>query len=667
MSVMRIFTAESKDEQAFNVIKKSKWTTWKLLISGEYSDSPFHFGKLSFYFAETEDKRFSAILYKGTILPFKRIVAVAEVIDTSQKEIIAGAMMRQIREELGLYITYPEDINIKKYDLFKEYYSGDKQIKAGNENDYIYLKKIEKSTRERKVTEYPLPNIYDERKLSDFLANFTSAARSRKNDFVLASLRLTGVEPDEKLDELHQVFYFYQNFEQWLHDLTTKIGKERAIPQLIKVLESTKVPDIKSDLAKFLERYADEKEVENLFLRLLMDCDEHIFRISADALGKIRSKKAITPLRNLLQYQKSYIRRVAVKTLAEIDVELSIQDIVLRFNDKDISVRNYAYHALIPVNSDLLIPNLRQISKTRSDHVRQLIYKLLEKNGKFGIEFLIGFLGSSNKIERDFGIYGLVYLGPATEQYIIEEFVNENPLTRCSAIKVLTLIDSDRAPSQISACLSNDKDLTVQLEAVRAITAIGNNHSVKALITAIENGNKAIIKNATQALAMIGSREQIKSFDYKIFSILLKFAEETAAESVNTAKQALKNHSDIWSSNPEMLDLLLNSKFPEMALSNFIKISVPPFNVFNVFNEIIKHTSICRQAARNIVKLGVGDHLNEFFKYAAVAAAKEYYEAEPGSKSEALKVLRRISAVFPTLIKDEIDNKKLLKLLKISV
>lgn len=211
MPMMQVFTPESEENDAFNWIKKQKWIEWEFLLSGEYSATPYHYGNLSFHLAHSKDKRFWAVLYKGTFFPVRRIVAVAEVIKSCPVEIIAGAMLRKVKDDLHLYVEYYQDINIKNYEIFREYFSGDKLIDAGNIEDYTYPGKINQKKKSGKtIVKASIPNLNNKKSLSTFFTNFKYPSRYRNIEFVqiaalLVDMKLSPNEPSEG----HQIYKFF--------------------------------------------------------------------------------------------------------------------------------------------------------------------------------------------------------------------------------------------------------------------------------------------------------------------------------------------------------------------------------------------------------------------------------------------------------------------------
>jgi hypothetical protein len=93
---IRIYTYVcEKDAEEFARLKKQKWGQWDFLVSGEWSQSPYHQGNHRFFIASTPDHGYWAL--KSTGFP-TRIIAIARVQGDLCLEKIAGQMMRAVAD-----------------------------------------------------------------------------------------------------------------------------------------------------------------------------------------------------------------------------------------------------------------------------------------------------------------------------------------------------------------------------------------------------------------------------------------------------------------------------------------------------------------------------------------------------------------------------------------
>lgn len=97
-------------------MKRKRWTGWRFFVAGEWSQGPYHEGKVTFDYSFTDDRRFWAVKFRA--FP-SRIVAVAEALPDQSTEEILGLMLKGIRENNGPYIDYvysaqEEDLDFDK-------------------------------------------------------------------------------------------------------------------------------------------------------------------------------------------------------------------------------------------------------------------------------------------------------------------------------------------------------------------------------------------------------------------------------------------------------------------------------------------------------------------------------------------------------------------------
>jgi hypothetical protein len=104
----------------FRRLKRRTSGAWTLLISGEWSQTPWHQGNHKFYIRCSKDNRFWALLSSG--FP-NRIVAMAHFPDGSHPEIAGAEMMRKVREQGGDYIDMVNEYGgIDSNAFFKAYF-----------------------------------------------------------------------------------------------------------------------------------------------------------------------------------------------------------------------------------------------------------------------------------------------------------------------------------------------------------------------------------------------------------------------------------------------------------------------------------------------------------------------------------------------------------------
>lgn len=119
---MKITTHKDDDIQAFRQMKRKTKGGWTFLMSGEWSQSPYHQGRVQFYVRKSEDNRDWAILSYGFV---KRIVVVASFIHPVTVEVASGIMLHVLRKRRGEYIEFFEKFGKFDDEKFLEIYEGE--------------------------------------------------------------------------------------------------------------------------------------------------------------------------------------------------------------------------------------------------------------------------------------------------------------------------------------------------------------------------------------------------------------------------------------------------------------------------------------------------------------------------------------------------------------
>jgi hypothetical protein len=117
---MDIYTCyvQQQSEQ-FSRIKRRTSGKWTFLMSGEWSQSPYHQGNQRFYIRNSPDKRYWALLSSG--FP-KRIIAVAHTPEPREIEEVTAKMMGACKRAGGDYIDLINDSGDLDARKFWNYY-----------------------------------------------------------------------------------------------------------------------------------------------------------------------------------------------------------------------------------------------------------------------------------------------------------------------------------------------------------------------------------------------------------------------------------------------------------------------------------------------------------------------------------------------------------------
>jgi len=117
MEIVTIYT--KADEERFLRLKRRTSGKWTFLVSGEWSQSPYHQGNISFYIRSSDDNRYWALMSGG--FP-RRIIAVADAPEDTRLEIAGGEMMRMVRAQDGDYIDLVHESGDIDFEAFWKTY-----------------------------------------------------------------------------------------------------------------------------------------------------------------------------------------------------------------------------------------------------------------------------------------------------------------------------------------------------------------------------------------------------------------------------------------------------------------------------------------------------------------------------------------------------------------
>lgn len=116
---MKIATYLSDDKTLFRQLKTQTTGDWRLIVSGEWSESPYHQGDLQFYARSSIDKINWGILARG--FP-NRIVVAASFDEPTEIEFASAIMLKVLENEGGEYIELAHQFGEIDSNLFWDTY-----------------------------------------------------------------------------------------------------------------------------------------------------------------------------------------------------------------------------------------------------------------------------------------------------------------------------------------------------------------------------------------------------------------------------------------------------------------------------------------------------------------------------------------------------------------
>ncbi len=124
-------------------------------------------------------------------------------------------------------------------------------------------------------------------------------------------------------------------------DILGRIKDKKAVPVIIDVLNEKKMT-MRCNAARALGNIGDKRAAPAL-IRLLGDHEWQVRFYAVEALGKIGDKDASKPLANLLLIDSSQrVRFAAIEGLAALDSRAEYRAVLEAFSDKNLKIRSYA-------------------------------------------------------------------------------------------------------------------------------------------------------------------------------------------------------------------------------------------------------------------------------------------------------------------------------------
>jgi len=372
-----------------------------------------------------------------------------------------------------------------------------------------------------------------------------------------------------------------------------RIGSERIVDALLKVLLEAQKPDARLRAASALGRIGSERAVEAL-LKAPLEAQESVVRwLAAEVLGLIGSKSAVDALLNvLLEDQVPAVRWRAAVALGRIGSERA-EDALLTasLEDQVPGVRWRAVEALCDVGSERVVDALlkvlledqksdarlraasalRRISSERAegallktlleDQKSEVRARAAEALGHISSEraegaLLKALLEDQKSEVRKSAAWALGRVGSErfVEGFLIGLLEDQVPNVRLR-VAALGSIGSERAVEALLTALLEDQVPSVRGGAAVALGCIGSERAVEALLTALlEDQVPGVRWRAAAALGIIGSERAVEA--------LLKALLEDQKPEVRARAAVALGHIGSERAEDALLKTLLEDQVP---------------------------------------------------------------------------------------------------------
>ncbi len=241
-------------------------------------------------------------------------------------------------------------------------------------------------------------------------------------------------------------------------------------------------------------------------LSLVSDPFPDIRRAVIQALGQINDRRAVEPLKKILQADDNpEVRDTAARALGIIGDPAALDTLVEALEDDEPHVRPTAARALGMLKDARAIP------------------------------FLVNALSDKKFIMRKTAAEALAYLGKMAVEALLDALMSVDPSSRPFVIESLGHIGDKRAVGPLMVAI-REKEPAIRREAARALGLLGDERAVEALVAVLDDENGEVWMNAARALSRFG--------DPRAIGPLLKFLENDsyAAHTVQAIEFVLSHN-----------------------------------------------------------------------------------------------------------------------------
>ncbi len=221
------------------------------------------------------------------------------------------------------------------------------------------------------------------------------------------------------------------------------------------------------------------------------------------ALGKIKSRRAVEELIKKLSSEDDLVRRAATVALTEIGDPKAEEHMVMMLTDRDPHVRMYATVGLMQFGGRLSIRLL--LNALRSEETRWLAVKILDKIGPRGVDELIAALKDKNL--QWYASQTLTKLDGAVLPQLQEGLKSDDEVIRNNIAMILGDVKDKRAVAALLEAMKDDSR-SVAL-AASSLVSIGDPSAVEPLIQCLTHPNEQVRLYAAYALGHLRDERAI--------------------------------------------------------------------------------------------------------------------------------------------------------------
>ncbi len=316
-------------------------------------------------------------------------------------------------------------------------------------------------------------------------------------------IKAEGYDPNQLID----LFHNQEISKSALGDIFLAHKVKINANQLLRLIDT--VPsNARPIIYKVLDKVVTDKD-SVLVINKLTSKEPLVRTFLASLLPKFSSVQAKSALIRLLDDPNKNVRQAALRGLAELHANDTVEVICHLLSDPDLTVQSLTIETLIKLNAPNTVKYLIEVLQDESEYVRRAAVEVLNEIGnQNAIKDLLNALRDADWWVKVRAADALGKIGgPKVFDAILALIKDEDEFLRRTAVEILNTSRDVKALDRLMEAL-NDEDWWVRERAADAIAAIGDKRAVGPLIKMLDkasNGQQVVIR----ALSALGDNRAI--------------------------------------------------------------------------------------------------------------------------------------------------------------
>jgi serine/threonine-protein kinase len=326
--------------------------------------------------------------------------------------------------------------------------------------------------------------------------------------------------------------------------------------------------------------------------RLLQDPDIDVQNKAVDMMVHLNHPDTPRYLTEALKDESEYARRSAVEVLNEIGSPDSVKELFNVIKDDDWWVRSRAGDALAEIGGPKVVDAVVSLIKDEDEEIRRTAIEILNATkDERAADALIKATEDSDWWVRERAVDALSKIGSPKALPRLEQMLGQDPKTDTVVVRAIGRIGSQKQIAKIVPLLNNS-EREVQIEAIKAISALADESHVETVRTVLLK-----IKQTDEATIINSADKALKDLDARFSATVL--AENERAKKIG-------EHTKTMLLDDEDLSKLLDAQAKEKEASALAEPESP---------EAPAAPAPAAAMGLDISKLNPGDVLDGRYKY----------------------------------------------------